>query len=244
MPIRRLAPWLVLLAIAVIAGAPRAQNPAGTPAKNDGTELELIQRLHMLRKDYQKSLETVRLYYLKAGDVEKAKWAEEELRQFHRIPKQAFILGLVVPPPNLQGHTNVPEANKLLTWAITFKDKGWGTDYVDNQRRAEILLTDLLSKYPQSDKISDAAYYLGDIYESKAYKQYRLSAEFYVRCYEWNPKTHFDARMRAARLFDYEVKDRTRAIGLYREVTTHEVDPKRIQEATKRLGELSSAPPR
>lgn len=244
MPIRRLAPWLVLLAISVIAGAPLAQSPSGAPAKTDNTELELVQRVHMLRKDYQKSLENLRLYYLKAGDVEKAKWAEEELRQYHRIPKQAFILALVVPPPNLQGHTNVPEANKMLTWAITFKDKGWGTDYVDNQRRAEILLTDLLTKYPQSDKISDAAFYLGDIYESKAYKQYRLAAEFYVRCYQWNPKTHFDARLRAAKLFDYEVKDRAKAIELYREITTHETDPKRIQDATKRLGELSSAPPR
>ncbi len=150
----------------------------------------------------------------------------------------------MVPPPNLQGHINVPEANKLLTWAITFKDKGWGTDFVDNQRRAEILLTDLLTKYPQSDKISDAAYYLGDIYESKAYKQYRRAAEFYVRCFQWNTKTHFDARMRAARLFDYEVKDRAKAIELYRDITTHEIDPKRIQEATKRLAELSSAPPR
>jgi hypothetical protein len=239
-----MAPLLVMFAIAVVAGTPNAQSPSGTPVKNDNTELELIQRLHMMRKDYQKALENVRIYYHNVGDVEKRKWAEEELRKYHRIPKQAFILALVVPPPNLQGHTNIPEANKLLTWAITYKDKGWGDDYIDNQRRAEILLNDLLSKYPQSDKISDAAFHLGDIYESKAYKQFRLSAEFYVRCYQWNPKTHFDARLRAARLFDYEVKDRAKAIELYREITTHETDPKRIQEATKRLGELSSAPPR
>jgi tetratricopeptide (TPR) repeat protein len=242
-PLRRVAPWVVLLAVAVIAGAPFAQPPpAGTAAKGNNGDLDLVKHILDIRKDYQKSLENLRLHYLKVGDLERAKWAEEELRQYHRIPKQAFILDLDVPPPNLQGHTNVPEANKLLTWALKFKDKGWGVDYQDNQRRAEILLQDLLTKYPHSDKISDAAYYLGDIYESKAYKQFRRAAAYYERCFQWDPKTHLDARLRAARLYDFEVKDRARAIELYREITTHETDAKRIEEATKRLSELSALP--
>src|SRR5262249_51757519 len=155
-----------------------AQTPTSTGKANSG-DVELVQRVLNARKEYQKSLETLRLHYDRVGDLERKKWAEEELRQYHRIPKQAFILDLVVPPPTLQGHTNVPEANKLLTWALQFKDKGFGTDYIDNQRRAEILLQDVLTKYPHSDKISRASYYLGDIYESKAYKQYRLAAEYY-----------------------------------------------------------------
>lgn len=239
MSYRRLAPWLVLLAIGAIVGAPLAQT---TVQPKDAGDLELVRRLNSVRKDYQKALENLRLHYLKIGDVERAKWAKEELLQYHRMNKQAFRLDLDVPPPTLQGHTNVTEANKLLTWARKYEGHGWGTEYIDNQRRAEILLQDLLSKYPQSDKISDAAFHLGDIYESKAYRQYRRAAEYYVRCYQWNPQTHFDARLRAARLFDYEVKDRARAIELYREITTHETDPKRIEEATKRLGELSTAP--
>jgi hypothetical protein len=44
--------------------------------------------------------------------------------------------------------------------------------------------------------------------------------------------------MRAARLYDRELQERTRAIQLYREVTTHEVDQKRIAEAQKRLADL------
>jgi hypothetical protein len=239
---RRSAPWLVLVAITVIAGAPLAQTPNSTGTKAPDASLDLVKRYKAARKEYQKSLEDLRLHYIKVNDVERAKWAEAELLGFHRVPKQSFIIDLDVPPPNLQGHTNVTEANKMLTWALTYKDKSWGTDYIDNQRRAEILLLDLLTKYPQSDKISDAAYHLGDIYESKAYKQYRLAAEFYVRCYQWNTKTHYDARMRAARLFDYEVKDRARAMELYKEITTHEADPKRIEEANKRLKELSGSP--
>ena len=77
-----------------------------------------------------------------------------------------------MPPPTLQANYNIPEANELYRRAMAYKDKGWGNDYIDNQRRAELLLQQLLTNYPQSDKIGDAAYQLGDIYESKAYKQY------------------------------------------------------------------------
>lgn len=221
-----------------LAVPPRAQNP---PAKSPGpsNDLELVEKLLMCRRDYQKALENLRMNYLKAGDLERAKWAEEELRQYHRIPKQAFRLDLDVPPPNLVGNTNIPEANKLFTAAMAYKDKGWGNDYLDNQRRSEILFQKLLTEYPQSNKIDEAAYQLGDIYESKAYKQHRRAAAYFERCFQWNSKTASDARLRAARIYDKQLSDRIHAIEIYKEVTTHETDAKRLGEATKRLAELS-----
>src|SRR5262249_25366634 len=126
--------------------------------------------------------------------------------------------------------------------AMVYKDKGWswaGNDYIDNQRRAEILFQQILTNYPQSDKIDDAAYQLGDICESKAYRQYRRAAQYYERCFQWNPNTQFDARIRAARLYDKYLQERSRAMELYKEVITHETDPKRIAEAQKRITDLS-----
>ena len=108
------------------------------------------------------------------------------------------------------------------------------------QRRAELLFQQLLTSYPQSDKIDDAAYQLGDIYEGRLYKMYRRAAHYFERCFQWNPNTQFDARLRAARIYDRQLLERSRAIELYREVTTHDTDPKWLQEAKKRLQELSS----
>ena len=233
--------WLgsLVLLLAVVGSLPmRAQTP-GNKSAGASNDLEMVEKLLMCRRDYQKCLENLRLTYLKAGDAERAKWAEEELIQYHRIRKQAFRLDLDVPPPNLIGNTNIPDANKLFTAAMTYKDKGWGTDYIDNQRRAEIYFQKLLTEYPQSSKIDEAAYQLGDIYESKAYKQYRRSAAYFERCFQWNSKTSTDARLRAARIYDKQLADRTRAIDIYKEVTTHGTDAKRIAEATKRLAELS-----
>lgn len=218
--------------------------PAPRPgALNANSEVEMVERVLIGRRDYQASLEQLRAWYNKTGDLEKARWAEEELRQFHRIPKQAYRLELDVPPPTLHAAENVPEANELYRRAMSFKDRGlsWGfsNDYADNQRRAEILLQQLLTQYPQSDKIDEAAYQLGDIYEGKAYRQPKRAAQYFERCFQWNPNTQFDARMRAARLYDRELMERSEAMRLYREVLSHETDGKRLQEAKKRLAELS-----
>ena len=239
---RWLAPLLVVFAITVLAGMPYAQNPPPNPlGNNKNGDLEIVQKLLAVRRDYQKTLEQLYVHYHQVNDKERERWAKEELVSFHRIPKNAFILDLDVPPPNLSGNTNVTEANKLFTWAMQFKDKGIGTDYIDNQRRSELLFQEILTKYPQSDKIGAVAFMLGDIYESKAYKMYYRAVEYYHRCYQWNPKTTYEARIRAARIYDKQLNNRTKALEVYREVMTHEVDPRRHQEAQKRINELTGS---
>src|SRR5262249_15920915 len=76
------------------------------------------------------------------------------------------------------------------------------------------------------------------IYESKACKQYRRAAQYFERAYQWNPNTQYDARLRAARLYDRQLMERGKAMELYREVSAHETDPKRLQEAQKPLAEM------
>lgn len=233
--------WLVgslLLTSCVSLGSPmivRAQTRGKSPRRSD---VQMVERLLAARKEYQLTLEKLRAFYIATGDVQRARWAEEELLRFHRIPKRAYRLELDVPPPTLDGKYNIPEANELFRRASAFQNKGWGSDYQDNQRRAELLYQNLLSRYPQSDKISDAAYQLGDIYESRAYRQYGRAALYFERCYQWNPKTQFDARMRAARLYERYLSDRQRAMKIYREILSHETDKERYEEAQRRLTAL------
>ena len=240
--------WTYLLVPGLVAGtlatAACGQTVApvgnGKPASNTTSDVELVEKLLVARREYVKILVQLRRHYEAGGDLERKKWAEDELREFNRMNKQAFRLDLEVPPPTLQGTVNIPEANKLFTKAMSFKDRGWNADYIDNQHRAEILFQQLLTEYPQSNKISDVAYQLGDIYESRAFRQYRRAAAYFERCFQWNPMTHFDARLRAARLYDKQLLDRTKAMEIYREITTHETDAKRIEEANKRLADLSA----
>ena len=97
------------------------------------------------------------------------------------------------------------------------------------------LLQQLLAQYPSSNKCSDAAYQLGEIYEARKPPQYRRAAIYFERCVQWNPNTQFDARLRAARLYDRQLSDRAKAVELYKDVMAHETDERRRQEAQRRL---------
>jgi tetratricopeptide (TPR) repeat protein len=212
---------------------------AGTPPPPN-SDVQMVERVLASRKEYQASLEALRAYYISVRDLKRAKWAEEELLQFHRITKEAYRLDLDPPPPKLQPIYPIPEANELYRRALTYKDKGWGMDYVDNQHRAEILLQELLTKHPQSDKIADSAYLLGDIYEGRGFNQPERAAVYFERVFQWAPTTTTDARLRAARLYDRKLGERSKAMELYREVAAHETDQRHTQEAQRRLLELSS----
>lgn len=214
--------------------------PAGNAV---APEVNSVKRVIAARREYQSALEALRGLYGNNGDTEKLKWAEDEIKQFHRVPKHAYVLDLDVPGPGLRAEQNIPGANELYRRAMEYKDRGFGTDFVDNQIRAELLLQQLINQYPTSNKNSDAAYQLGDIYESKAYRQYRRAASYFERCFQWNPNTQFDARIRAARLYDKALAERGKAIEMYKLVTIHETDSKRVQEAQRRLTELSERSP-
>jgi TolA-binding protein len=245
---------LALLALlAVLSAGVYAQTTSNAPPSDkdkkppttggqaaNNSDVEKVERVIAARREFKDSLEALRAHYIATGEIERARWAEEELVQFHRINKQAYKLELDVPPPTLNASYNIPEANELYKQAMTYKDKGFGNDYIDNQRRAELLFQRMLTNHPQSDKISDAAYQLGDVYESQAFRQYDRAARYFDRCYQWNPKTAFDARLRAARLYERNVGDRGHAIDIYKEIVGHETDPKRIEEAQKRIAALST----
>ena len=215
-------------------GSPRPVVPMA------GQNADLVEKLLISRKEYQRNLETLRIYYMQTNQTEKAKWAEDELIQYHRIAKQPFIFDLDVPPATLgaQATQNSAEANEIYRRALTYKDRGWGTDYIDNQRRAEILLQQVLTAHPTSNRISDTAYQLGELYESKAYKQHQRAALYYDRSVQWNPQ-QAEARMRAAKLYEQYNIDRPRAKELFKDVTTNDTDQRRVEEAKQHLDLLA-----
>jgi len=228
---------LLISTIALSAYPPRGQpvSQQGPPAAMD---LTLVKRVIACRREYQVSLEQLRAYYDSVGDSDRAHAVEEELKQFHRVTKPAYIIDLDVAGPGLRPDQNVPAANDLYRKAMTFKGKGLGSEYTDNQIRAELLLQQLLQQYPTSNKCSDTVYQLADIYETKKPPQYRRAAAYFERCFQWNPTTTLDARMRAAQLYDRQLNDRNKAIELYQAVLAHETNEQRRQEAQRRLGDL------
>jgi tetratricopeptide (TPR) repeat protein len=215
---------------------------ADSPPKNSAPgETALVERVLAARKEYQKSLGALYEHYRSTGDRERARWVEDEIKAFHLIAKPSYRLDVMdVPPATLKPENNIREANDLYQLAMSYKGKGVGTDLILNQRRAEILLHDILAKHPSSDKIADVAYELGDLYEGRSFRQYDRAAAYFERAGQWRKGTSTDAYLRAARIYDTKLSERTKAIEMYKEVIAHDTDPARMKEADKRSAELLS----
>ena len=142
-----------------------------------------------------------------------------------------------VPPPTLQRKQNITEANNLFRRAIEYKGKGGeGDAFIDNQRaQAEILLQAILEKHPESDKIAEAAYHLGDIYENYRPRPPSTNERRLItnRSYQWNKASATDARLRTARIYDQDCADAStrRSAEAYRAVMNHDTNPTRVAEA-------------
>ncbi len=221
---------------------------AQPPGSNSGppaappSDLELVERLVAARREYRSTLEMLRKHYAETGDRQREAWARDELMQYHRMLKQSFRLDVGdVPPPNMVPKYNRKDANELFRLAMNYKDKGFGSDFVDNQRRAELLLQKILTLYPESDKIGLVAYQLGDLYEGRAYQQYRRAAAYFERSYQWAKTAQSDARLRAARIYDRVLNERNQAIQLYKQVLSHDIDETRRREAQERLNALTGS---
>jgi TolA-binding protein len=228
---------LSLLIVGGVCWAADAPKPTGKAAG----DAELVERVVSARKEYQQSLVALYEHYSKVGDRERAKWVEDELKAYHLMTKPSYRLDILdVPPANLEAKVNVKEANDLYKQAMEYKDRGVGTDYTLNQRRAELLLQEILQKYPNSDKIADVAYQLGDLYEGRAFKQYDRAAAYFERAVSWRKGSRTDALIRAARINDKVLNERAKAIDLYRRVIDTDTESARIKEAEKRLAELTS----
>jgi TolA-binding protein len=228
------------------AGFSHGADPAKPDEKPDlppaaaTSDVELVEKNLAARKEYEATLKKLWEHYKRTADQQRAKWVEEELMSFHLIKKPSYNLDVQdVPPPTLEAKTNVREANDLYRVAMEYKGRGLGNDYILNMRRCEMLFREVLEKYPSSDKIADVAYQLGEVYESRAYRQYDRAARYFERSFQWKKGLATDARLRAAVLYDRMLNERARALVLYREVVEHDTDPERLKVAEKRLTELT-----
>ncbi|VTU01535.1 hypothetical protein : Uncharacterized protein OS=planctomycete KSU-1 GN=KSU1_D0729 PE=4 SV=1 [Gemmataceae bacterium] len=218
-------------------GAPPPESSSLPPGASD---VELVERVITARREYESALKALHEHYVKHGDKLRNQWTEQELMGHHMLFKPSYNLDVKdVPPPSLEARVNVREANDLFRTAMEYKGKGLGSDYVLNQRRAEILFREILEKYPNSDKIGDVAYQLGDLYEGRAYKQYDRAAKYFERSYQWVRGSRTDARIRAATLYDRQLNERAKAIEIYRDVLAHDTDAERMKQAERRLAELT-----
>ena len=205
-------------------------------------EVGMAENLASKRLAYRYELEAMETYYKNAGNNVKLQWVQKELAAIDSAPRYRYIIAAEVAGPNLKAREVIPEADRLFDEAIGhYKEaKKWVLIASKKQMRLALAkFNELIKKYPTSDKIDDAAYRAGRIYEH--FKDYTIAVLYYKRAFQWDSENAYPARYRAAYLLDYHLLQRNQALHLYNEAVANESEHKEmIVLAKERIAELTA----
>jgi tetratricopeptide (TPR) repeat protein len=159
------------------------------------------------------------------------------------MPKYKYIIEAEGAPQNLKVSASIPEADVLYYEAEGIDKAAGRLPVLKNKNQLRIALAkydEVIRKYPASDKIDDAAYNAGVIYEY--FKDYSIALLYYKRTFQWDPETPHPARFRAARILDQRLHRKDEALQLYQQAVKIEGQFDRYREwrefAERRIREL------
>lgn len=183
----------------------------------DATEVDYVETLAGSRDAYRRALIALVEFYRSVGNATKLQWAQTELKTFDQMVRYEYLQPAEWIPATLGATDSIEEADVLYRQAKSLYNESGGMIIVANKsklREALGLFNKLIVEFPSSDKIDDAAYRAGRIYEHL--KNYELAAVYYQRTFQWNEATSYPARYRAAWVMDQKLRMRTEALALYK----------------------------
>jgi len=230
---------------AVDSGASQVLPPsikAGSVVKTtNASEPDIIEQMAIDRQAYRNGLESLIAYYSRTGNGMKLTWAKNEMKKLNKVPQYNYLIEASVAPANLRASTSIAEADLIYMDALRFEKKARELIVFTNEndlRMAMYKYNQLIRKYPSSDKIDDAAYKIGGICEY--FKDYTIALLYYQRAYQWDPKTVYPARFKAAYLLDKRLHRRAEALKGYQQALEKEnLNNKQKEFAEKRVKELT-----
>lgn len=231
------------------------ENPDGAnlPTINTAgrSELDLVEEMMMHRSMYGRLLRALATrHYSERGLENKANWARSELNDFQRIKPYRYVNDSESPQAGLKPRESIAEADKLYAEAHELMKKGGHRVpifYSDTtMRQALAKFKELVEKYPTSDKVAEAAYYIGELHKEYNHERDNIIAvEWYQRAVEWDPDLNHPAWSHAAHVLDFRMHEREKALEWYQKVLEKEEGKKgaaflgNIACARKRIKQLT-----
>jgi len=240
---------LLLILLSVLTGcygpdSGRSQflpTPMKTISVVDAGEADIIENMATSRLAYRQYLESLILYYKKTGDNMKSNWAEDELKRLNEIPQYNYIIEANLAGPELKAKNTDNAANYLYDEAYRIEKIARRLIVIADEDLLRLSLdkyNQVIKQYPTCDKIDDAAYRGGGIFEY--FKDYTIALLYYQRTYQWDPATIHPARFKAAYICDEYLSRRAEALELYQQAIEKEnLNKKQKELAEKRIAELT-----
>ncbi len=216
-------------------------SPMKTVSVVKAGEADIIEQMATNRLAYRQYLESLVVYYKKAGDNMKLRWAENELKRLNKMPQYNYVIEASVAGPELKAKDSDNAANYLYDETYRLEKVAKRLILIIDENLLRVALdkyNQVIKQYPSSDKIDDAAYRAGGIYEY--FKDYTIALLYYQRAYQWDPATTNPARFKAAYILDQYLHRRAEALPLYQQALGNEKLSKDDQEfVQKRIDELT-----
>jgi len=226
------------------------ENPTGVDLPPirivDRSEVDLVEEMMLHRAMYARYLRALVTYYSENGYEEKANWARRELNDLKYVKPYRYITDAEVPAATLRPSDSVSEADRLYEEGLALMKKGGhGVPALYNQQTMKLALAkfkELVDRFPNSDKIDDAAFMIAEIH-----KEYfeetdnSIAVQWYQRALDWNPNLPYPARFQMAVILDYRMHERDKALAMYQEVLEKETFNKsNVDFANVRIRQLTS----
>ena len=180
------------------------------------SEADLIEQMTEKRTGYRAYLESLVEHYKHIGNSMKLAWAKDELKKLDEIPQYRYIIEASVAGPDLRAGYSIAKAELVYLKAQQLEHRAKKLVVLVNANLLRAALDkygSLIKQYPTSDRIDDAAYRSGSICEH--FKDYSIALLYYQRTYQWNSRTEYPARYKAAYILDRQLNRRAEALDLY-----------------------------
>jgi tetratricopeptide (TPR) repeat protein len=181
-------------------------------------ESELAEKVADTRQAYRRALEVLVQHYTKTGNNMKLGWAQKELDSLNAMSQYDYVVEATMAGPNLKANKSVTDADYLYNDAVRLEQQAGQFMLIKDDNLLRMALdkyNQLISKFPASDKIDDAAFHAAGIYEH--FKDYTIAVLYYQRVYQWDPQTSYPARFKAAFILDTQLHRRAEALNLYQD---------------------------
>ena len=210
----------------------------------DQGEVDLVENVVGHRDQYIESLHRLERYYAGQGHDAKRRWAEMEFNGIMGVKRFRYVMDAEVPAGSLTANEPIAEADELFARGMDLMRRGGhGVPAVyrrDRMVEAAEVFRELIERFPNSDKIDDAAFYCGEIHKDYLPGQEGIAVAWYERAWTWDPNTPHPAKFQAAVVYDYRLHDRDRALELYQAVVADTgADAGNARFAARRIRELT-----
>jgi hypothetical protein len=208
-------------------------------------EVGIAEEVIRARKAYDRALLALRDHYTARGTAVKLGWVDSEIQAFDKVPKIQYLTVAEIAGPNLRPIRRIEAADQLYEEgmqnknypAMPFPMSNPGKDaYL---KKALEKFQTIIEKYPESDKIDDAAFRMGEIYGGWYFNDPTRAVECYERCWTWNPKTESAALFNAAKIYEEKLNNRTKAVELYNRVLVENANEELQKQAVDRIKALT-----